>query len=256
MPIFFIHGKMNPGEVVEISGEDAHHIARVLRMGKGDLLSLSNGLDALGTGQILELFPEDRKIKVKVIEKNKFEPRRPRITLFQSVPKGQKFDLILQKNTELGVSEFVPVITERTVVEIEGESKSKKAERWRKITKEAAKQCRRPDLPVVREPVSFDGCLELLKNYRIVLVPWEGEREVFLKSILSNVPPDVPDIAVLIGPEGGFSVQEIERARKSGAVTVSLGPRILRTETAGFVVTAVLMYELGDLGGDRGSHHA
>ncbi|MCG0274761.1 MAG: 16S rRNA (uracil(1498)-N(3))-methyltransferase [Thermosediminibacteraceae bacterium] len=248
MPIFFVCGKINPGDVVEISGEDAHHITKVLRMAKGEFLNLSNGVDSIGKGQILELIPESCKIKVKVIEKTNFEPKRPRITLFQGVPKGQKFDFILQKNTELGVAEFVPVITERTVVEIDDKKSKKKVERWQKIVKEAAKQCCRPDLPVVHEPVDFDECIKLLKKYPLVLVPWEEEREVFLKQILSTVSADLKDIAVLIGPEGGLSKEEIEKVKKSGAITVSLGPRILRTETAGFAVTTILMYEMGDLG--------
>ncbi|KXG78518.1 Ribosomal RNA small subunit methyltransferase E [Fervidicola ferrireducens] len=248
MPLFFVQENMNLDDVIEITGEDAHHIANVLRMGKGDDLQISNGRDTVCKAQIVEVLFGGKKIKVKIIEKNNFEMRGPRITLFQGVPKGQKFDFILQKNTELGVAEFVPVITKRTVVEIDRKKMKSRTERWQKIVKEAAKQCRRPDLPKVHGPVDFDECVAALKKYPLVLVPWEEERKIFLKPFLSSFSEKIREIAVLIGPEGGFSEDEIKKARESGAVTVSLGKRILRTETAGFAVNTVLMYEFGDFG--------
>ncbi|MCF6095930.1 16S rRNA (uracil(1498)-N(3))-methyltransferase [Thermovorax subterraneus] len=248
MPIFFVQGSAILNDMIEIIGEDAHHIANVLRMGKGDNLQISNGKDEVYEAQIVEVGFGGRIIKVKIIEKNNFEVKSPRITLFQGIPKGQKFDFILQKNTELGVSEFVPVITERTIVEIGRDKIKDRTERWNKIVKEAAKQCRRLDLPKVHGPIEFDECIKTLKKYPLVLVLWEEERKTFLKPFLSSLSEKIEEIAVLIGPEGGFSEDEIIKAKEIGAVTVSLGRRILRTETAGFAVSTVLMYEFGDFG--------
>ncbi|MFO7152226.1 MAG: 16S rRNA (uracil(1498)-N(3))-methyltransferase [Bacillota bacterium] len=248
MPLFFVQGKMDLNDVIEIVGEDAHHIAKVLRMGRGDELKISNGTDTVCRAKILEVGPGGKKIKAGIIEKNNFEVKNLHITLFQGVPKGQKFDFILQKNTELGVAEFVPVITERTVVELDGKKIRNRTERWQKIVIEASKQCLRPDLPKVHEPIYFDECLDTFKDYPLVLLPWEKEREIFLKPFLSSLPEKVGKIGVFIGPEGGFSEDEVKKAREAGAVTVSLGKRILRTETAGLLVNSVLMYEFGDFG--------
>lgn len=173
----------------------------------------------------------------------------PKITLFQGLPKGDKIDFILQKNTEIGVTKFVPMITERTIVKLSSKKVKKRLKRWTKIVKEASKQCMRIDIPEVKQPISFNKAVSYFKNYDLVLIPWEQEKKVSVRKTIKNLDRNITNIAVLIGPEGGFSVDEVEMAKRFGAVSVTLGPRILRTETAGIVISSLLLYEIGDLGG-------
>jgi 16S rRNA (uracil1498-N3)-methyltransferase len=250
MPRFFISHEPELYETVVISGDDAHHIVRVLRLKEGDSLKLSDGKNTEIIVIIEDVDYKNLKIKARVIEKNKMEGVCPAITLFQGVPKGDRFDLIIQKNTEIGVSRFVPVITQRTVVELSGDKPGRRRERWQKIAREAAKQCLRLDIPEVSTPVDFEKSLEEIKFHQLAVVPWEEEKSASFRELLQNLSKkNISKIAVFIGPEGGFSQEEIEKAKMAGAFTVSLGPRILRTETAGIVVCSIIMYALGDLGG-------
>lgn len=252
MPLFFISQDVQPGQTFTISGEDAHHIIRVLRYKTGDHIKLSDGENTEITALIQETDYKNAKIKTKIIEKNRTGTIRPKITLFQGMPKKDKWDFILQKNTELGVSKFVPVITRRTVVEFSEQKSVERKKRWERIVKEACKQCIRFDIPEIEDVKSFENCLKNLGDYDLVLVPWEQEKSRFLKEVFSEHEgkPDMK-IAVFIGPEGGFCPEEIQKAEACGAVTVSLGPRILRTETASIVVCSAIMYELGDMGGQH-----
>ena len=249
-PRFFIFKELNINDTVIISGDDAHHIIKVLRYKPGDLLKLSDGKNTEATAVIEEIDAKDIQIKTKIIEKNMKENIKPVITLFQGLPKGDKLDFILQKNTEIGVSKFVPIITERTVVELSQKKFSNRMQRWKKIVQEASKQCMRLDIPQIAEVKGFDESLKDIKDYNLAIIPWEQEKSCFLKNILNGVQrQDALKIAVFIGPEGGFTGGEIEKAKSSGAVPVSLGSRILRTETASIAVCAAIMYELGELGG-------
>jgi len=252
MPRFFIFKEFNPDESVTISGDDARHIIKVLRYKPGDLLKLSDGRNTEAKAVIEEIDSKNLQIKTKILEKNITEYIKPAITLFQGLPKGEKPDLILQKNTEIGVSKFVPIITERTVTRISQMKLSSRIKRWEKIVLEASKQCMRTDIPEICEARSFDKGLEDIKDYDLAIIPWELERSCFLKQVLRGVKyHDDLKIAVFIGPEGGFSSVEIQKAESCGAIPVSLGPRILRTETASIAVCAAIMYELGELGGKK-----
>ncbi|HHW01540.1 MAG TPA: 16S rRNA (uracil(1498)-N(3))-methyltransferase [Thermoanaerobacterales bacterium] len=249
-PRFFVFKELKANDTVVISGNDAHHIIKVLRHKPGDLLKLSDGNSTEATAVIKEIDIKNLQIKTEIIEKNIREKIKPVITLFQGLPKGDKFDFILQKNTELGVAKFVPIITERTVVDLSQKKLSNRMQRWKKIVEEASKQCMRLDVPQVAEVEGFDESLKDICGYNIAIIPWEEEKSCYLKSILTGLQRhDALKIAVFIGPEGGFTSAEIEKAKKSGAVPVSLGSRILRTETASVAVCAAIMYELGELGG-------
>jgi 16S rRNA (uracil1498-N3)-methyltransferase len=248
---FFINKSEIVGEIINITGEDVNHIKRVLRLKAGDNLTLCDG-NSMDYNCVIEKM--DEKAVTLRITFTSFSNTEPKInvTLYQGLPKSDKFDYIIQKSVELGVKSIVPVITERTVVRIENESDGiKKTARWQKIAYEAAKQSNRGVIPKVELPIAFSKALEQINNYQLKIIPYEKENKIGLKSILNeyiiNVSENIGlNVSVIIGPEGGFTEEEIERAKEKGAQSVSLGPRILRTETAGLNVLSILMYELGD----------
>ena len=157
-------------------------------------------------------------------------------------------DLIAQKATELGVKEITPVITERVVIKSEiGEYK--KLDRWQRISLEACKQSKRSLIPIINSPIEFEKLLKLLGNMDLIVVPYENEEGYGIKNVFKNLHTEVKKVGIVIGPEGGFEEEEILKLKALGAHIVTLGPRILRTETAGFVCASLIMYEIGDLGG-------
>ncbi|HBF37836.1 MAG TPA: 16S rRNA (uracil(1498)-N(3))-methyltransferase, partial [Firmicutes bacterium] len=218
----------------------------VLREGIGSEITVLNGKGQEYQAKVITITPEEVIGEIVKQVERQTEPR-VKICLAQSLPKGDKFEFILQKNTELGVSFFQPVISERSTIRLDAGSARKKAERWQKIIREAAEQSGRQVIPELR-PVK--GWTEFLKEKRstgLFLIPWEGERERSLKQVL-NLQKSIPEnVTVVIGSEGGFSQKEVEQAIQMGAVPVTLGPRILRTETAGLVVASTILYHFGDL---------
>jgi 16S rRNA (uracil1498-N3)-methyltransferase len=157
-------------------------------------------------------------------------------------------DLIVQKATELGVYKFIPLVCERSVVKLSGDKSQRRSERWQRIAQEAAKQCRRPEIPEVLPPVGWEEALSGMPEGVNAIIPWEEENQKSLKKILGESQLQ-GDVYVFIGPEGGFTSAEVELARSRGVRPVTLGPRILRTETAGLAVLAIILYQFGDLGG-------
>lgn len=228
--------------------EDRKHILKVLRLNIGDCVEISDGCGHVYIAEIQSI--SESAIDLKLLEKRKSEAEPDvKITLFQSIPKSDKMEIIIQKTVELGITEIVPVISQRTVVRLHSKNEQKKLERWRKIASEAAKQCKRGIIPNVHPPISFEQMLERICQYDFVAIPYEKEKELGLKDLLKNCGPAWKKIGIVIGPEGGFTEEEISIAKRAGAVSVTLGPRILRTETAGFVALSIFMYEIGDLGG-------
>jgi 16S rRNA (uracil1498-N3)-methyltransferase len=188
-------------------------------------------------------------IETRIIEtvKNITEPP-VEIILYQGLPKSDKMDYIIQKGVELGLKGIVPVITERTVVKLaDKKGEQKKCERWNRISMEAAKQSNRGIIPLVGLPIDFKKAVNAAKDFDISLIPYEKERGNGLKGVILNR-IDAKKVSIFIGPEGGFAEKEIEIAIENGIYPVTLGPRILRTETAGIAVLSILMYELGDVG--------
>ncbi|TYQ12912.1 UNVERIFIED_CONTAM: 16S rRNA (uracil1498-N3)-methyltransferase [Acetivibrio alkalicellulosi] len=247
MSKFFVDKKNILAKSINITGEDVIHIKKVLRLKCGDNIIISDGAGTDYYVEIQNIQQDLVETKIISFEKNIAEPSI-NITLFQGLPKSDKMDLIIQKGVELGVKKIVPVITERTVVKISGAKDSiKKCERWNRISMEASKQCNRGFIPKVDGPIFFSDALKMLNGGNLNILPYEKEKDNRLKYIL-NDSIKAKDIYVFIGPEGGFSQEEVEIAVKSGVNTVSLGPRILRTETAGIAVLSILMYELGDVG--------
>jgi 16S rRNA (uracil1498-N3)-methyltransferase len=247
MPRFFVSPEQIKDDHIIITGPDVNHIARVLRLGAGDRITVLDGRGALYEA-VIERAGKD-EVLCAIEKRSKVDSASSlRLTLVQGIPKGDKMDLIVQKGAELGVSRVIPLISQRVVVKLEGDKSGKKRERWQRIALEAAKQCRRPDIPEVEEPAGWDQVLANLPGEALALMPWEEENALSLREVLmGNTPKE--DVFVFIGPEGGFTAGEVERARARGVRPVTLGPRILRTETAGLAVVAIILYQWGDLGG-------
>ena len=262
MSKFFVSADaVDPGDnKIMITGEDVKHIKNVLRSVPGDTLKISDGNRTDYDVVIKSIDKESIVTEITGTRQNKSEPP-VYITLLQGIPKADKMEYIIQKCVELGVSRIVPVMSARTVVKIDGSRDAAlKAVRWRRIALEAAKQCDRGIIPLVEEPVRMDEALKLAEDCSLKLLPYEEESEGSLrqclegqkKKLLQGKIEDKTDsrerVAVFIGPEGGFEDSEVEKAVGCGFKSVTLGPRILRTETAGPAVAAVIMYELGDMG--------
>lgn len=228
---------------IKIEAHEAKHILKVLRFKIGDRFIISNFHNQSFEGEIIN---DDLKCcVVKLINKVDITNKsNVNITIFQGYPKGDKLDLIVQKLTELGVKEIFPVLTKRTIVKFD--SSKFKLERLQKISKEACKQCGISNIPNINFPVNFDSIDEkILNKYDLILIPYENNFQNLKKVLSENT--SAKNICVFIGPEGGFEYEEVEKIKKFGVVPVSLGQRILRTETASIFISSVLQYEFGDI---------
>lgn len=245
---FFVDEKCVDGNFINITGDDVKHIYKVLRLKDGDKININNCKGEEFLAKINEITKSN--VLCEIVEKVDVNNESPvKLHLYQGMPKAAKMDLIVQKATELGIMSITPVITERVIIKNDLKE-FKKIDRWNKIALEASKQCKRSIIPKVMEPIAFDSLLEQLKSVDLVVVPYENKEEVGIKTVIKKIATnDIKSIAIIIGPEGGFEEEEIEKLSEAKAEIVTLGPRILRTETAGFVCASLLMYELGDIGG-------
>ena len=229
------------GETVALHGEDARKLRVVLRAKHGDAVEIC---DSSGHAYLGRVAFEGATLGVELIEaRDRAGETRTPITLAQAVPKGAKMDFVVEKATELGIIRIVPVRTERTI----GEASAAKLDRWRRLARSAAAQSARRHVPEVANALPLDALLAGLEPGSALIVPWELAERVPLRDGLKAVPRNGTPLVLLIGPEGGFSHDEIERVQGAGAVVVSLGTRILRTETAGLVVLSALLYEFEEL---------
>lgn len=247
MSKFFVKQEQIKNNIINVTGEDVNHIANVLRMKKDDELQLCNQ----ETGEnYLATIVNISKISVECEIKEKLETSTEsnvHITLFQGIPKFEKMELIIQKNTEVGVKNITPVIMERTVVKLDEKISQKKLERWQKIAEMASKQSMRDIIPTIGNIMKIKDIDET--KFDAILVAYENEDNNMLKTELNKLRVSKKsnnefNIAIVIGPEGGISEKEIENLREKGAKFVSLGKRILRTETAGIVMAGNIIYEL------------
>jgi len=236
---------------VRFSAAQAHQIVNVLRLRAGDRVKV---LDDTGWEYEVELISLDRQSAEGRVRRKALATTEPRvkIVLYQAVLKGHRFELVLQKGTELGIVGFVPVVCERCVVGNLTDIESKLA-RWQRIIQEAAEQSHRAKLPQLQRPMLFEQACSNLQG--LALLPWEEERQYGLRSFLRNLSTRPFTVHLFIGPEGGFSPGEVQVARHYGIRTVSLGPRVLRAETAGLAAAAAILYEWGDLGDSECSSH-
>lgn len=232
-----------------IEGEDVKHIYKVLRLKIGDNININNCNGKEFLGEITNISKKDVNVKI-IKEIFDYNESKINIHLFQGLPKSSKMDLIVQKNTEIGVKEITPIITNRVVVKADLKE-FKKIDRWQRIILEASKQSKRSIIPSINKPIYFDELIEKLASMDLILVPYENEENKGIKSAINEVKnTDIKNVGIIIGPEGGFEQDEIIKLKEIGAHIVTLGPRILRTETAGFVSSTIVMYELGDMGGN------
>lgn len=233
----------------KILGDDVKHLYKVLRLSEGDRIILNN-CDGEEFSAIINSITKQEVI-LDIEEKLEVNNESAiKVYLFQGLPKAQKMDLIVQKGTELGILEFIPTLTERVDIKLKGDFK--KLDRLNRIALEAAKQSKRTIIPKVLEPIEFSDALNKMKDLDLVIVPYENAENFGIKTLINSGKVDVSKIktiGILIGPEGGFEESEINKLKDNGAYIVTLGSRILRTETAGFVATSLVQYELGDLGG-------
>lgn len=245
MSKFFVKENQINNDKIHILGEDVNHIANVLRMKKEDEVQICN--QETGENYITKIisFSKD-KIECEIVKKIiETVESNVDITLFQGIPKFDKMELIIQKNTEVGVKKIIPVLMERTVVKLDEKTANKKIERWQKIAEVAAKQSMRDIIPEIENIIKLQDITK--QDYDEVLVAYENEEKNMLKQELKKLQgKDRYKIAIVIGPEGGISEKEIEILKNMGASFVSLGKRILRTETAGIVMSGNIMYELED----------
>ena len=242
MPRFFVKQDQISDNLINIIGEDAHHIARSLRMAIGENITVC---DMKGNEYFCSItgFCDDKKVSAEILETKYSENEPPvYIRLFQALPKGDKLDTIIQKAVECGVSEIIPFESDRCVVRIREDSEERKNERRNRIAAEAAKQCGRSVLPEVRKSVGFSEMLELAEASDVVLFCYEGDETVALGRILDELKTKKPSsISIVIGSEGGFSIAESEAARSKNMIMTGLGKRILRTETAsGFILACIV----------------
>ncbi len=244
MPVYFIQSKSIQDDRITLTGVLAHHLRDVLRCRAGEIVHLVDEDRVRYQTELNQV--TEKRIIAKILQRERPELRPiPAVTLAQAVLKGNRMDWAIQKASELGVNVIIPVVTERTVARPKAERAHHQRDRWQKIAKEASQQCGRMDFSDVKPVVSLDDLLKNTPGVSLKLVPWEQEQERSLKAALHNL-KEQKSISVLIGPEGGFSSREIEKAREAGWASVSLGPRILRAETAGMAVLAILEYELNE----------
>jgi len=240
---FFVNQNQIEDQVIRIvRKEDIHHIKTVLRLRAGDRIEISDGKQLEYEGIIGQYDPDG--LKVEIVSHQAFA-REPevRITLFQGIPKLGKMDFIIQKAVELGVSEVVPVFMARTVATDKG-NVGKKLVRYEMIAEEAAAQCGRGIVPYIRQAIPFAKIFESLDLDSTVLFLYENEKNTTIKEILRGLPKKPKQLALIVGPEGGFDAKEAELLKEKGIPCVTLGKTILRTETAGLAALAMCMYEL------------
>lgn len=250
MQKFFIDPEQINKNTVRIIGEDVNHISNVLRLETGEEVLVGDKVSCdTYFCKIKEIGRE--KVLLEILKKmeDTTEPSTY-IHIFQGLPKADKMEHIIQKGTEIGVSEFTPVNMARCIVKLDEKESTKKTQRWQKIAETAAKQSKRDKIPKVNFPQNLKNLFENLQEYDIVLVAYEDEHKHILKKELLNYKTkgiDLKKIAIIIGPEGGLAKEEVDFIIQNGGEAVSLGKRILRTETAPLVMATIILYELEDL---------
>ncbi|ADH99867.1 16S rRNA (uracil(1498)-N(3))-methyltransferase [Salisediminibacterium selenitireducens] len=246
MQRYFVEADQMKEDLFILTGDDAHHISKVMRMTDGDRIICCMPDGSCGTATIQST--AEGRVHAELETWLKETSEMPvEVTLAQGLPKGDKLELIIQKATELGVSSVIPVQMSRSIAKIDEKKAGKKVVRWRKIAKEAAEQAHRNRVPCISEPVSFTRVQGLVEEYDLVIAAYEEEGKAgnhhALPVLLNGLLPG-QRILVIIGPEGGFSPEEIEKLERAGVRSVSIGPRILRTETAPLYVLAAVSYQI------------
>ncbi len=233
----------NVNKTISIEGTDVNHIKNVLRLNLGDEIMVSDGSGADYICKISSIMSDAVEADIVDVVKNQAE-LPVKITLFQGMPKSDKLELIIQKSIELGAFEIVPVLTKRTVVKVDDKKKDKKIERYNAQAEAAAKQSGRGVVPVVRDFMTFKQALEYAKTMDMCIIPYEEAKGIeYSKQVIKEI-VGKKSLGIFIGPEGGFAKEEVDAACEMGAACITLGNRILRTETAGLAILSIIMFEL------------
>ena len=244
MPRFFIKTEQIREKEIIIVEEDVKHIKNVLRKQIGDILEICN--QQTGTTYKCEIIDlQDDKILTNIIDENYNEENKIHVDIYQGLPKADKMELIIQKSIELGVNSIIPVEMKRCIVKLDSKSESKKIERWQKIAESAAKQSGRNLVPEIRNIIKIEEIAKLTNIYHSIIVCYENEKENYIKNELIKLKnKEEAKIAVVIAAEGGLEEKEVEYLKQNGASVVTLGKRILRTETVALSLLSIIMYEL------------
>lgn len=243
MQRFFVTPDQVGEDKIRIQGSDVNHMKNVLRMRPGEEVMVSDGNNRQYRCRV-EDYPDGEAV-LAILEAGLVDTELPsRIYLFQGLPKQEKMELIVQKAVELGVCQVIPVQTRRCVVKLDAKKSAKKVQRWQQIAESAAKQAGRGYIPAVSEVMTFQEALAFSEALDIRLIPYElADGMEGTRKILDGIRPG-QSVGIFIGPEGGFEKEEVSRAVEAGALPITLGKRILRTETAGIAVLSILMYRL------------
>ncbi len=247
MPKFFVTSNEIKNDKIQIKGEDVNHIKNVLRAKIEDKIDICNTDEMKDYKcEIEELTNEYINCKI-ISEKQNDSESNIEITIFQGLPKADKMELIIQKSVELGVNKIVPVDMKRCVVKLKDKYQIKKVERWQKISEVASKQCGRGIIPEIGQVIKIKEIVDKIKEYDTILLAYEKEENNYLKfeiDKLKKLEKDKKKIAIVIGPEGGLEEDEVKLLQENGAKVITLGKRILRTETVALNMISILMYEL------------
>ena len=249
MARLFVEPQTLAEEVVVLGDEDHRYLTRVLRLDVGETVTLFDGQSVEATARITRIGP--RALELKIEERRPVAGiDRPSVTVIQALAKGDKLDLVVQKATELGAARIIPVTTTRAIARLDANTlrTMSRRSRWQKIAREASRQSGRLDVPEVEGVTPLVTAMNASPKDALKLLLWEGARQTTLRTVLPPADEAPQQIVIAVGPEGGFTVEEVEAARHAGFTPVGLGPRILRTETAALVVLSILGYALGDLG--------
>ena len=239
----FVDPVQMKGDLLYVTGKDVNHIKNVMRLKQGDEISVRTGQDDREYRYGIEEFTDSEVVcRLRFVKEADVE-LPVKVYIFQGLPKADKMELIIQKAVELGAAEIIPVQMRRCVVKLDGAKKGKKTQRWQAIAESAAKQSRRAVVPLVREPMTMEEAVRFAEqNTDVRLLPYElQEADGSTREVMDGV-REGSAVSIFIGPEGGFDPAEVELARKAGVVPISLGKRILRTETAALVALSFLIY--------------
>jgi 16S rRNA (uracil1498-N3)-methyltransferase len=248
VPRIFFPGSVREGELCELGEQTLRYIKSVLRMKKGESLILFDGA-GWEYEAVIKTFLDDR-VSIEVLKKNRIPEKAVKISLFQALPKATKMDFIVQKATELGADRIISFQSTRTVPRLSQDKARGKISRWRSIAQEASRQCGRADIPEIKGIVSFEEMLACSEGQSLKIIFWEEESKRNIKEILRDEKyAEANDISVVIGPEGGFAREEIERAADKGFISATMGKNILKVETAVLAILSIIQYEKGIFGG-------
>lgn len=249
---FFVNQNQINNNMVRIIGDDVNHLKNVLRIKEEQKIDICN-IDTNITYRCKIEELNDNDITCSIIQVVDIKTESDvEIHIFQGLPKADKMELIIQKSVELGAKKIFPVAMKRCIVKFDEKTTKKKINRWQEISKTASEQSKRDMIPTVENLINVNEICNLIKNYDIMLLAYEEEKTNFLKEELKKLQGNKKlKIGIIIGPEGGLEPEEAQKLKENGAKVITLGNRILRTETVALILTGIIMYELGDIGGNK-----